>query len=566
MTAPPANSTSLRRLSPVLILFWAVALTAPIAFYGFPRGNDLPQHFQFAQTYSHSIQTGEFAPPWSPTTNHGFGDVGVRFYPPLSYWLLAGLHSLSLTWFQAAASAVFLWFFIGGLGIYLWLNEHFDGSAALLAAIIYMAAPYHVNQVYNASFLAEFAAAGVLPFCFLFASRVCRSRNFTDVGLLASSYSLLVLTHLPTAMIGSAGLLIFSAASIPKAARISALVRLTLAVGIGLLLSAFYWARMLPDLAFLNHTASEFVSRAYDFRLNFVGSYFYVNAQTYNDRFLWFSDLMAVVTAGMVVPSIAFYFADGEGRSALLKKAVPAGLVLLSGVLLATPLSSTAWENIPTLQKIQFPFRWLVLINLAGVYFVAAGFANFSRSFATPRRPLCLAAAGLMLIGVAFSATQIIRPAVFIPANEFNVFVGTLTDEVSYKCWWPVWAREGALTEPASGTNADGGSSGGFTRDLEREFEIELSEPSTARVGMFYYPNWKAEVDGDPLPVTHDENGVLTVDLPAGRSRVRIYWQETGLTQNTRGISAVSWLVLLLALGIATIRKYVYHRSDRKLV
>src|SRR5262249_16245863 len=148
-------------------------ITLPVLLFGVPKGNDLPQHYQFAVTFYDGAKEGIFFPSWSADVNSGFGDVGVRFYPPLSYYILDFFRGLLGNWFYARVSTFCFWFFLGGAGVYFWAREWFSQTASLAAAIAYIFIPYHANEIYNAFTYAEFAAAAILPFCFLFVTRVC---------------------------------------------------------------------------------------------------------------------------------------------------------------------------------------------------------------------------------------------------------------------------------------------------------------------------------------------------------------------------------------------------------
>ena len=72
----------------LLIFLISGLMVLPIYWLGIPRGNDLPQHYQFALTFQESLQNGIFYPSWSAASNFGYGDVGIRFYPPLAYYVL----------------------------------------------------------------------------------------------------------------------------------------------------------------------------------------------------------------------------------------------------------------------------------------------------------------------------------------------------------------------------------------------------------------------------------------------------------------------------------------------
>lgn len=551
------------RVSIPLIMLAALLLMLPIYLNGLPMGNDQFQHFQFAVTFHDSIQSGDLIPSLSTSTNHGFGDVGVRFYPPLSYIVLAGLRIVVGNWHEAAVLAFGLWFFLGGLGVYLWTRDHFGEAASLAAAFVYMIAPYHVNELYNASLFAEFAAVGLLPFSFLFVGRICRSVGWASVAGLAVSYALLILTHLPTALIGSVGLVIYALISLPAGRRARTLFALASSVIAALLLSAFYLVPMATELPFVNHSTAEFVEQAYDFKRHFIASYFYLSTEQYNEGLQWFGDMLAVTAGCLFVPSIVFYFYMEPARS---RRRIAGVLsIFLVGVFLATPLSSAVWKNVDLLQKIQFPYRWLLLINLSGSFLVAAGFGHVASAFSSRLRPLALLAAGLVTVAAAFTVAQVIRPAIYVPAGEVESYVFNLANQPSYKCWWAIWAKDSAFKDKQRAASIDPSS---ITHWDEHEKRIHLGpgHPSSLRLALFYYPHWKAEANGKAAPSSYDENGALIVQLPDGPVEVRVFFEEPPAVKAAGVVSAVFGLAVLFTMLSLLIRNYVNRYSNRKPV
>jgi len=52
--------------------------------------------------------------------------------------------------------------FVGGLGAYYWAKEFVAPRYALLAGVLFILSPYHINELFQASLLAEYAAVSVL--------------------------------------------------------------------------------------------------------------------------------------------------------------------------------------------------------------------------------------------------------------------------------------------------------------------------------------------------------------------------------------------------------------------
>ena len=126
-----SNSTNKFR-NYLLIAAFAVTAMLPACFNGVPSGNDQPQHYQFAWTVYQSVMAGDLYPSVAGDTNHGFGDVGLRFYPPVSYYVLTFFFVLMRDWYLASLAAFTLVFFAGGVGVYKWTSEEFGDEPALI--------------------------------------------------------------------------------------------------------------------------------------------------------------------------------------------------------------------------------------------------------------------------------------------------------------------------------------------------------------------------------------------------------------------------------------------------
>lgn len=537
-----------------LLFLVSAAVTLPIFFYGIPSGNDLPQHYQFALTFNENIQNGIFYPSWSAASNAGFGDVGIRFYPPFSYYVLIVFRLLAGNWYEASVLVFCFWFFIGGTGAYLWAREWFGKQASLCAAVIYILMPYHVNQIYNAFTYAEFAASAILPFCFLFTTRICRKGNFKDVVGLSVFFALLVLTHLPMTVIGSMALLVYALASLEKSRLVSTLAKLFCSVFIGLSASAFYWVRMISELNFVKHSTEEFTSQFYDFHINFLVAFLYVPVSSYNDRSLWFADLMLLITLALILPGALIFYCKTKGTSK--PKLYNAAFLLIFAVFISTPLSLFIWDNFKILQKVQFPWRWLAIISLCGVIFTAAGFEYLGECFRTKMRPLALIMVGLIIAGVVFSATQVIKPAVYIPRREFIEKVKKLPDAPSYDCWLAVWSVKTALANTERVSTKDRKVDNIVWNPTTRVFRVAEGEAQTARIATFYYPHWQATINGEEVTIEKDTDGVILIPLPPQQAEVRLFFREPFFVRAANILSAAGWLFLAVFGAIRLLTKY----------
>src|SRR5882724_4285220 len=274
----PATRSFASSLSPetrrlIVLALVAAATMAPMLVWGIPSNRDLSNHFRFALPFHEALRSGHFYPGWLADANHGFGDASFRFYPPALYYLLALTRTLAGNWYAATIITFSALSVMGAVGIYFWAREFGSSEMAMWAGILYSVAPYHLNQFFQAVMLAEFAGAAVLPFAFAFTERVCRRRRKRDVAGLAAAYAVLILTHLPLAVIGSIALAAYALLRIDKKTRSATLLCLASSIALGLAASACYWTTMLIELNWIRADNVD-PEPGMDYRHNFVLSSF----------------------------------------------------------------------------------------------------------------------------------------------------------------------------------------------------------------------------------------------------------------------------------------------------
>ena len=522
-----------------ILFLTSLIIVLPVFIYGIPNSADSSQHYQFAITFFDSLQNGDFYPSWAADSNRGFGDVGVRFYPPLAYYVMAGFRYLAGNWYDASVLTFGFWFFLSGVGLYFWCREWFDETSSLAAAIMYIFMPYHANQLYNAFTYAEFAGSAIIPFCFLFVTRLCRTGKIIDIVGLAVFYSLLILTHLPLTVIGSISLLIYSLTSLKKESFFPTLLKLSSAVFLGLVASSFYWVKMVSELDWVKHTTSEFTSNVYDFHINFLCSFLYtlLFQEDFRSTFL---DRVLLVSAGVFISSAVIFYVWSKEKDN--QKFFGVVTVLAFAIFITTPLSNIIWEKFSLLQKVQFPWRWLAIVSLTGAFFVAAGFRTLINLLHTKMRPAALLTFGLLTAAIVFTFTRVINYSIQLPRQEFAQQLDNFPRAQSCECWWAIWSEKAALknTEKVSGT--DRSAQVINWQATEREILFSSGSSAVARIPVFYYPHWKTTVNNRSVVPEVSNDGAILIPLPPETAQVKVWFQEPFLVQVSWYISILVWL------------------------
>ncbi|HEX5133432.1 MAG TPA: hypothetical protein VFX92_13230 [Candidatus Krumholzibacteria bacterium] len=89
----------------------------------------------------------------------------------------------------------------------------------------------------------------------------------------------------------------------------------------------------------------------------------------------------------------------------------------------------------------------------------------------------------------------------------------------------------------------------------EIAFDANLGNAGLLVVSEVFYPDWKAEVDGEPVPVLRANHVLRAVALPAGRHEV-VFRYDRGLIEKSAGISLGAFALTLLALLGALARRW----------
>lgn len=531
----------------------ALAIMAPTLFWGMPSARDLSNHFRFALPFYDSLRAGHFYPGWLAESNSGYGDASFRFYPPAVYYLLAFAKMLTGNWFAATLLTANLLSVLGGLGVYFWARAIGAERFAVWAGILFTVAPYHLNQFFQSFMLAEFAGTAVLAFAFAFTERVCRHRRPKDIAGLAAAYGLLVLTHLPLAVIGSIGLLIYSLFRLDSGKRSVTLGCLGLSIGLGLLASASYWTTMLFELNWIR-ADNVMPDPSVDYRENFVLATFspdYLN--------VWWMNILLLATVAMFWPALALLWRSGRAAAPANRenrKSMQALFaVFLLGMIMATPVSRPLWDALKPLQQTQFPWRWFAIISLVCPILLATAIPFWKQISKGRLRSLALLAAGTAAIAFAFSASHTIREAYWLTPQQFENTIAEIPGSPSVSQWLPVWVHEPNRIMTSAVEAGDRQVTIDSWQSERRVFQVSAGQATTARVRTFYYPHWVATAAGQKLAVSHDEDGAIRIALPAGSGRVTLEFQEPSRVTYAAILTLTGWLlIVLLLVGRSSLR------------
>lgn len=477
---------------------------------------------------SYEIKNGDYYPRWLSSAYQSQGLPFFNFYSPMFYLLAAYLYSFGLPLLFAIKLVIWLLFFAGSTGMFFWVKRHCGATGGLISAITYLFLPYHFLDIYVRGAMAEFAALAILPFLFCGIDLSFSERAFKGILITGISSALLVLTHNLSALMifPFAAVYFFCMAASERLSRERVIAAFAGPV-IGLGLSSFYWLPVIMEKEYLG-SFSSLTS----------GSFDYANHFTYPSQ--WVSTHWGF---GVSAPGLEDTLSFQLGFALLLLLVISLGCLVFSkerrfgimtlalglfGLFMTTSPSSAIYGVLSPLHYVQFPWRFLgpATMFLAAFAGLAAGLSYRLKILKSVYLILLSLLLSVFLSGEQRAVSG--RMQIGNIANEY-IFKGRLIGQLSMvNEYLPKWAEgsiyPSTLPRPVSGYTVieEVEARGSYT-----SFVTSGRAKSGVMIPQFFFPGWKAEIDGLDTAVTPGEKGFLLVEVPSGKHKVEVWFGTT---------------------------------------
>jgi hypothetical protein len=527
---------------PITCLFAATTILCfPILRWGLPRGNDSIEHIQWYFCFSQQFWRGDLFPRWLASMNAGLGSPSMFVYGPLPYYAASLLHPLLANAANPAnlelGVTVWLATAFSGVAAYLWLRLMAGQLAALAGALAYLIVPYHLNiDLYTRAAVPELWAFAWMPLILYFATGAIQTPAKSTLVGLAVSYALLISTHLVATLLFTPLLVAYAVFVAQPGLRMAALTRCALGMALGLGLSAVY---ALPALA---HQQNVSAARFIELRPNSLYSNHFLfsgpgrNLGAGNDQFLRKLSWWTVFALGVCLAAFAWVWS-------LPKRAAKPELfwiaVAVVSMCMMLPVSAFIWSISGSLQAVQFPWRYNMILMLAMSALMALAMDQLRISIRSWR---IVPAAVIAISAVPWLAVDLRALA------GYQGWKPEVTKLVVGDYLMPSWARwteakymtpEGLLELGEEDALAK------VTGVRDAEFQAAVESPQWVTLRRFYYPTWQAQTSqGLPLAIRPaPSTGLIQVEVLAGEQKIHLklpwgVWEKLGLW-----ISAISTVI-----------------------
>ena len=568
-----------RFLSPALILIAAAIAACPVLLHGPFCGDDFQFHLISWLDAQQNWRAGIPYPHWTPSPNYGAGEPRFMFYPPLT-WMLGAALGLVLPWVWVPATLIFILLSATGFATRALGRQLLPTGPATAAAIAAIFCPYALFTSYGRSAFAELAGGFWIPLLLLF---VLRDRSPSAIAwrraLDGSTLPLaLVLAGawLSNAPVGVMSSYLLACVALAFAILMRSwfpILRAAIGMTLGLAAIAAYLVPAAYEQRWVDILEATGVTNEPGFLIEnhwlfVLKPHFGLNYNNDDHPFV------SIVVLSMLVLGLLGAVVIWRRRSAvdaasrrvwLIFAFIPVVILILQ-----LPPSLPLWNHLPKLRFLQFPWRWLVVLEAPMAIMLSAAFWPLARRrFVIPF--------GIVLISVSmFYATRtFFRPCApgadlqtllarhssgagfwgayeYAPPGADNSLVAADLPDVCLTAKFdvelgiaptpnadPIWLPEqGSCIATAAAT-------------LRTAEHLRVS--TTARQAGFAilrlrtFPAWQISLDGKPVSgLPTREDGLVAVPVDAGPVAVTADWKTTPDVKIGRAITALACIALAL--------------------
>jgi hypothetical protein len=579
------------------ILAVAALALAPQMLWGDSSGHDFDFHlvswFDALNSWRHGIPY----PHWTPSANFGAGEPRFVFYSPLT-WMLGAALAAVLPW--NAVPLVVTWILLAGTGLATraLAREVLGEGAAAFAGCIAIFSGYPLFTAYERSAFAELAGGIWIPLVLLYSLRVASGaarRQYTfnkSIAPLALSIAGAWLSN-PTVgvmacyLLGGATLIEMISSRSWRPA-IGAAAGAALGMGI----SAFYvlpaaWEQRWVDI----HRVMEIPGQILENNWLFARHTNPVLAD--HDQVLFTVSTIAAVMFAASFGAVILCKVRGRLPGARSWWG-PLALIPLAVLLLQFSFSLPLWNLLPDLRFLQFPWRWLLVVEAPMAIFIGA--ALWPREEGLRRHAIFCFSSAVIFVGLTACANKhlfqkaypedtvpgmlrvLLTGKGYLGMDEYEPIggdVSMIATNLPHACLVSdprvelgkpningdiVWnAAQGtceAIYETASNNNPEHLRINGNT-----------AQSGSLVLRLLRFPAWQVRVNGQNVdqPAARDD-GLIVVPVSAGAFEVTADWKATTDVILARWLSGIC--ALFLACFYVFERRFrppIYHeRNDRR--
>lgn len=494
---------------------------------------------------------------WAGDLNYGYGMPIFNFIYHLPYIIASFFVFLGLGLVNAFKVSLALSYMLSGIFMFLFAREFFNPSAdgekkAFVVALFYQFAPFRFIELLLRGSFGEVYTYAFLPLVLYFLVRLLKKQSATHIILTSVATALLVLSHNSISLVffGVVVLFLLFFSKNRKQLLFGAL-----ALGAGLLLSAYYW---LPAILEHKYTFGNLFMKDI-FRNHFAPLQNFFIPNITNDKAFLIEGISVQLGLFHVIAILltVFLLLKRKKQVASEKRIMLFCLVLIVvAFFFMLPVSRPIWERIDFLRQFQFPWRFLSLTTFATAVLAISyfHFSWFKREKA------------YWLVVVLTTITTVVYwiPQLGYDKIEETKYWNFPLTTTYYGETDVIWSAGPAKSYPKNPVDVIAGNAtiNSYSKKSQQHtFTVDAKTDVTLVDHTQYFPGWRVYAGGDAVPIQFQDpknRGELEFSLPKGKHTVRVQFGESKVRILA---DALSIAAIFLVVLVWVFRKRLQHEK-----
>lgn len=550
--------------------YWGIVLVIVVSIVplfallspGLPITHDGQDHVARIANFYSSLSQGNIIPRWAENLNWGYGHPILMFLYPLPSYIVSLFHFLGFSLVDSTKLVFAAAFIASGITMYLWLRGFLGERSAIAGALLYNFAPYRFVDLYVRGAIGEHVAFVFPPLILYFLIKL--SKRYSYWYILGGSVSLagLILSHNAITLMFLPFIIAYAVylVSGSKSKKLLSILYLLIAIlGFGLsssfLLPAFFEGKYtLRDIV----TAKEYASRFVRLDQLIYGPWSFGGTGQFTVQ-LGIAQWLVVLGSLFTVPfdfNSTSLTAGAQGKRTLFRREkklftlyASAFIFFLASLFLMLAESNFIWQTITTLQKFQFPWRFLS-ISIFAASVLGAILVYLIKNEKIQKTLL------IVVLIAAFALTiNYWKPKGYLqkPETFYTGIYESTTDTGESSPRWSVRFMEKRPQDTIEVIEGNATIKKLVRSSTHHKYSIESVYSSRIVENTLYFPGWKVYIDGRQYKGVQfqDPNyrGLMTFYLNNGEHIVDVKFEDTKLRQVSNAASLLS-IASLIMLGL----------------
>ncbi len=549
----------------IVILISVLSFTALFNPGFFPIHDDEQVGRLFELNYS--LESGHFPPRISQNLGFGYGYPFFNFYPSFVYYVAEVFVLTGFGYISSIKIMIALGFILSGVFMFLFSKEYLGKYGGLLAATLYIYAPYHSVDVYVRGALPEFWSFVFIPLIFWSLKKLSETNENKYLILMSISSAMLVLTHNLVAMMSGIFIFIYVVfLSLFLKNKKEFYFKFILSGLLALSFSAYFW---IPSFFERKFTMIELLtSELADYRQHFIYLKQFWNSPWgfggsgygINDGMSFQIGKLNIILTITTISLIIIRFLEKKKIDYVLILFI---LLCAISIFIQTEYSKFIWDNLKTFSYIQFPWRFM-LFTVFTTSFIGAYFLNFIKS-----EKIKVIITVILIMICILSSYKFFNPRIFLTdytdENYINTdFIKWNTSILAFE-YVPngIGTKTGVFGNTVIDISSDEISKAShevISGDMNietitnlphrKEFRVNVFNSGQFQINTYSFPGWKVYVNGKKIEYKDNNKlKLIRFNLDEGKHEIKAEFTDT----NPRLIGNLLTFISVLGIIILSV-------------